>query len=287
MGGSSTKSANTNNTIPQHNNVQGYGASLGQYNQHSASPAPIQHPHQFTQQASNTYTQPQQPSTNTSHLNHYSTPSNRYAPPVNQRLPGATANAARPQEVWHLPENANLAIPEEVRKEFQQDAQGHVLFWTSPPVETLPPVKPGSALGHTARYLADKIRMKKTAREKRKAEGLPEEDSSQPPRETKRVSQGTHEVTQQQIEDLQLKAIMKWNEQLQASTDNIYKKLYGQHWEEGKKFELEKLAIKQANHRRRKAELEGSRAQRLSDFQRARVAVTDPGVYKDDFDPRY
>ena len=43
-----------------------------QYNQHSASPAPIHHPHQLTHQPSNTYNQP---------LDAYPTPPGRYAPP--------------------------------------------------------------------------------------------------------------------------------------------------------------------------------------------------------------
>lgn len=148
-------------------------------------------------------------------------------------------------------------------------------------------MKPGSAIGHTARYLADKLRAKKAAMEKRKGEGLPEEEEDQPDRAVKKANHGVDNVTQQQIEELKVKALWKWNEQLQASTDNIYKKLYGQHWEEGKKYELEKLARKQADHRKHEAELEEDRGQRINSWEKARAAVTDSGVYKDDFDPRY
>lgn len=148
-------------------------------------------------------------------------------------------------------------------------------------------MKPGCAIGHTARYLADKLRAKNAAREKRKAEGLPEEEEDQPDRGAKSVKLGVDDVTRQQIEELKVKALTKWNEQLQASTDDIYKKLYGQHWEEGKKYELEKLARKQADHRKREAELENARNQRKSSWQKARAAITDSGVYRDDLDPRY
>jgi len=286
MGGTFNQSSTTGATPSHNSHAQGYGASLPQYHQHSASPAPIQHPHQYAQQSSSTYTQPQHVAT-PSHPNHYSAPASRYVPPVNQRLPGASINALRPQEIYHLPENANLAIPEETRNQFQQDAHGHVLFWTAPPVETLAPVKPGSAIGHTARYLADKLRSKTAARGKRKADGLPAEEEDQPDREAKTANHGVDDVTQQQIEELKVKALWKWNEQLQASTDNIYKKLYGQHWEEGKKYELEKLARKQADHRKHEDELEKAHGQRISSWEKARAAVTDSGVYRDDFDPRY
>ncbi len=286
MGGTFNQSSTTGATPSHNSHTQGYGASLSGYHQHSASPAPIQHPHQYTQQTSSSYTQPQHSAT-PSHPNHYSTPASRYVPPAIQRLPSASINALRPQEIYHLPENANSAIPEETRNQFQQDAHGHVLFWTAPPVETLPSVKPGSAIGHTARYLADKLRAKNAAREKRKAEGLPEKEEDQPDRAAKSVKHGVDDVTRQRIEELKVKALTKWNEQLQASTDDIYKKLYGQHWEEGKKYELEKLARKQADHRKREAELENARSQRKSSWQKARAVVTDSGVYRDDLDPRY
>lgn len=286
MGGTLNQTPTTGATPSHSSQTQGYGASLPQYHQHSASPAPIQHPHQYTQQSSSNYTQPQH-SASSSHLNHYSTTANRYVPSVNQRLPGTNINLPRPQEIYHLPENANLAIPETIRNQFQQDEHGHVLFWSAPPVETLPPVKPGSAIGHTARYLADKLRTKKALREKRKADGLPEEEVDQPSHAVKKVNYGLDEVTQQQIEELKIKTIWKWNEQLKASTDNIYKTLYGQHWEEGKEYELEKLAEKQADHRKREAELEKARGQSISAWEKAHAAVTDTGVYKDDYDPRY
>lgn len=151
----------------------------------------------------------------------------------------------------------------------------------------MPPVKPGSAIGHTARYLADKIRARKASQEKRKAERLLDTEEDQLHHAAKRVRQGTEEVTPQQIEDLKVKALKVWTEQIPAGTDNIYKKLYGQDWEEGKKYELEKLAQKQAEHKRRQEEFEAAHADRLSSWEKAHHAVTDSGIYKDDYDPRY
>ena len=191
----------------------------------------------------------------------------------------------RAQSVFHLPENANQAIPEEIRNEFQQDAQGHVLWWDAPPVDTLPPVKPKSAISHTAKYLADKIRAKKATSEKRKPETLPEDEEGQPERPAKWAKEDLDGDFQSQIKELTVKALWKWNDQLQAGTDMIYKSLYGEHWEEGKKIELEKLAKLQAEEKKKHAEL--AQRQRLSDWEEARASVTDSGIYKDDWDPRF
>ena len=278
------QSSTTGATPPQNNHAQNYNSSLSQYHQQSASPAPIQHPHQFTQQASNDYTQPPHASVAASHISQYSTPTNRYAPPVNPRLAGANVNGQRQTEVWHLPENANQAIPEEIRSQFQQDAQGHVLFWTAPPGDTMRPVKPGSAIGHTARYLADKIRAKQASHEKRRIEGFPEAESSHLRRAAKRVHKNTEDVSPQLIEDLKVRTLRKWTEQMQASTNDIYKSLYGHHWEEGKKYELEKFGEKQADHKR---QVEAACTQGGSNWEKAHAAVADDGIYKDDYDPRY
>ena len=70
------------------------------------------------------------------------------------------------------------------------------------------------------------------------------------------------------------------------STDSIHKFLCGVHWEEGKKIELEKLAKMQAGQKRQQVEL-AQREDRRSNWEKAHAAVTDPKVYKDDFDPGY
>ena len=274
-----------------------------QYNQPSASPAPIHHPHQVTHQPSNTYNQP---------LDAYPTPPGRYAPPQ----PGAYP---RQSEVYRLPENANQLIPQDIRDQFQQDEHGHILFFTSPPVDTLPPIKPGSAIGHTARYLAAKHRDKLAANEKRKVEDLSEEVKSSPaPNEAAVDSALVDTATPQQppakkpkhahpspnnegaataadndddSEDLphqilsaRTQALQLWIDQLQNSTDRIYQDLYGEHWEAGKEIEAEKLAKLQAEERRKRGELEESLRERE---RRVEVDLRGRGWFRDDRDPRY
>jgi len=267
------------------NRAQSYSASLPQYHQQSASPAPINQSHQYTPQGSTSYGRPHHASTSSSHLDHYSTPQSRYQPQVHQRIPDANVVAQRPQEVFHLPENANQAIPEHVRHQFQQDANGHILFFTTPPVDTMPPVKPKSALQHSARYMADKIRARRDVREKRIAEGLPAEEDEQPT--TKKAKQSDDGNLQERTDDVIVKALSVWNDQMQASTDRIYQSLYGEHWEEGKRYELEKLARLQADHQKKRAVLARKQKERKSSLRMSKGSITDNGIYKDDYDPRY
>ncbi|KAG8529288.1 uncharacterized protein KY384_005923 [Bacidia gigantensis] len=247
------------------NHAASYGSSqLPQYHGSSTSPAPLHHPHQFTQQAASGYTQPSQ---------HYGTAQNRFAPP--ERTQSSESSYQRSDEVYRLPGNANLAIPEEIRNQFQQDEHGHVLFFTAPPIDTLPPVKPGSAIGHTARYLADKLRTELAAKEKEKAGRGPL---------PKRAKQAEDELElSQQIQTTSEEALQLLIKQMHNGRDQIYKDLCGEHWEERKRHEDESLKVKQAKAKKERAELEESRGRRTESRQLTLVPGT---VFKDDWDPR-
>lgn len=128
--------------------------------------------------------------------------------------------------------------------------------------------------------------MKKAVKEKRKAEGLPEEEEEQTQLLVKRARNSADGDLHQQIKDLTVKALWKWNEQMQEGTDKIYQSIYGQHWEEGKKYEIEKLAKVQADEKKRQAELAKSKCKSNS-WNAAKASCSDTGVYKDDWDPRF
>ncbi|QSS60916.1 bromeodomain-containing protein [Histoplasma capsulatum] len=64
-------------------------------------------------------------------------------------------NAPRPVETFILSDNINAAIPEEIRRQFHCDEKGHVLFFTSPPLDVVQPAEQ-TGLGHSLRYLAAK-----------------------------------------------------------------------------------------------------------------------------------
>lgn len=76
-----------------------------------------------------------------------------------QYAPRPTTNYRDPPpiEVYTLPDAANLSIPFEIREQFQKDAAGRVLFFTTPPVAT-PEITESR---HSIRYLAAKARAAK------------------------------------------------------------------------------------------------------------------------------
>lgn len=128
--------------------------------------------------------------------------------------------------------------------------------------------------------------MRKALKEKRKAEGLLEEEEGQSQVLVKKAKHDVDESLQQQINDLTVKALWQWNEQMQEGTDRIYQSLYGEHWEEGKKYEMEKLAKVQADEKKRQAELAKTKRKRSS-WEAAKASCSGTGVYKDDWDPRF
>lgn len=128
--------------------------------------------------------------------------------------------------------------------------------------------------------------MRKALKEKRKAEGMREEEEEQPQLLVKKAKHGVDGSLQQQINDLTVKALWQWNEQMQEGTDRIYQSLYGQHWEEGKKYEIEKLAKVQAAEKKRQAELAKTK-RKSSCWEAAKASCNGTGVYKDDGDPRF
>ncbi|KAI9150172.1 Chromatin structure-remodeling complex subunit RSC1 [Paramyrothecium foliicola] len=82
---------------------------------------------------------------------------NQMAQPQGVNMPHANAyNPPRPPEVYTLPDNLNEAFPPEVRRSFQHDEAGRILFFTAPPLERANKgVSSSSAgLGHSIKYLA-------------------------------------------------------------------------------------------------------------------------------------
>lgn len=190
-------------------------------------------------------------------------------------------NAPRPVEVYRLPDSANAAIPKDIREQFQRDEEGHVLFFTTPPVDLLPPVGEGTAIGHTAKYLANKLRRKLALKEKREAEGLPPDDRAPAP---KRVKVEQEEPSQQRVKALRDRGLRMLIDQMNQGTEAIYKDIYGDAWQEGMKDEQARLRVAQADAARKNADLEASERKRR---EAEKVDMYGTGVYLDDYDPRY
>lgn len=161
-------------------------------------------------------------------------------------------------------------------------AMSKVTFYSlPPPLDVLPPAKPGSAIGHTARYLAEKLRRKIALEEKRKAEeGLSTLVEEAPAsKKQKPTPKDLAPITEMRDEALRL-----WIAQMDQGTEAIYKDLYGERWEEGMEYEKEKLARGREEARRKRMALEESVKKAE---EREKVSLTGSGVFLDDIDPRY
>ena len=198
-------------------------------------------------------------------------------------MPGYNPNAPRPVEVYRLPENANAQIPQDIREQFQRDEQGNILFFTTPPVDILPPVGEGTVTGHTAKYLANKLRRKIALEEKREAEGLSTEDVEPPAAKKLKVEQN-EKPSLQRVEGLRDRGLKMLIEQMNKGTEDIYKSIYADTWQEGMKYEQERLKMAQAEERRKKELLEFSKRVR---GEKEKVDMYGSGVFLDDYDPRY
>ncbi|KAL8915579.1 MAG: hypothetical protein Q9171_000144 [Xanthocarpia ochracea] len=267
------------------NNQSQSQPQIPQYNQQTASPAPVQYNQYASSQSNPSYAQSQHLGSGSASYQS-SQPDTRYPQVpqpyrINNAVPGATTNSVRPHEVFRLSEQANAQIPEEIRQQYQQDEHGNVLFFTAPPVDVLPPTKEGSAMGHTARYLAEKLRRKIAMKEKRMAEDLPEDLEEPKP---KKMKPAFDEDLAGQIQTLRDEALQMLIDQMQDGTKAIYGTIYGPQWEEGARFEEARTAKHQAEARERIAATADLMRKKV---ESETVSLTGNGVYLDDFNPRY
>ena len=282
-GGNANPSSMPNPSPPQGNQYQSHPQPhVPQYHQHSASPNPTQI--QYAPPISSVHT-PISLNTHSSHQDHYSTPQNRYPNPQPSHrsviLASTTLNPSRPVEVYHLGDSANASIPEDIREQFHRDEQGHVLFFTIPPLDVLPPAKSGSAIGHTARYLAKKLRLQIARKEKRKAGGLPEMDEDFGNKKPRLGAADPSVLTR--VEQMRVRALDIWMARIQQGTVALYKDIYGEMWEQGMEYEHEKLVADQRDRKLRQIEWEESKRRRE---EKEKVSLNGTGLYLDDFDPR-
>ena len=184
-------------------------------------------------------------------------------------------------EVYNLSDSANAAIPDDIREQFQRDEQGHVLFFTTPPLDVLPPTKKGEALGHTVKYLAAKLRRNHKMKIKRKAEEA-EKQTDEVQRKKRKLEEDIRIA--EDLESLETKALKAFIRQMDEGTDLIYKREYGDRWQEVKTFETQRLKRAQEEAQELKMLLEANEKKRA---QAATISFRSNGPFLDDIDPRY
>ncbi|KAJ5726464.1 uncharacterized protein N7483_007821 [Penicillium malachiteum] len=143
--------------------------------------------------------------------------------PLNRAAaPAYNPNAPRSVEVFHLSDAANSAIPLDVRQKFQCDDRGHVIWFSTPPMDIIRPRDP--KLKHSLEYLAKQSeRQKQVAERKRKRE----EEEKQRADEVKRLRIEEEKELATRIAALAPRAIKALAEQVASGTEELYKILYG------------------------------------------------------------
>jgi len=157
------------------------------------------------------------------------------------QVPYINYKTPQPVEVWQLSDAANQAIPPDVREQFQRDENGHVLFFSAPPLAILPSEKQGAGLGHSAKYLAAKLK-REEAQKKRKLEEeaagggqaqREEERRASLKRENEKALSEKRALAEQTLRDMEQRMV--------ESTKKEYQALYGAEWKERMGEQLDRL----------------------------------------------
>jgi hypothetical protein len=111
--------------------------------------------------------------------NYAATPSQAYSRPHAQPAQAynpypANLQEQRAVEVFVLSDAANASIPKHLRDRFPQDDQGHVLFFTKPPVvaDNIIRGRDGQPLAHSEKYLAAKAERDQRIAARKRARAL-------------------------------------------------------------------------------------------------------------------
>ncbi|CAD6455982.1 271e07f5-cccd-47fe-956c-933b6659c509 [Sclerotinia trifoliorum] len=239
-----TPSATASPMISQHSTQPSYTQSFAQARP-SASPAPPQHTHSYSSHGTAPVVPPT-PSYQASTYNHHTTTTptathhhsnplanyQSYHSSSTPRVGGASSNShvshgnaynpPRAIEVYTLPDAANSSIPADVRSQFHTDEFGRIIFYTSPPMDYNPIPDESQGLGHSLKYLANKVRRKEELEKKRKNREVELEIEA---KERLKRTKAEAEVRKQAVLDTQVKSIKIWTENLEKGTGVLSKQL--------------------------------------------------------------
>jgi chromatin structure-remodeling complex subunit RSC1/2 len=199
-----------------------------------------------------------------------------YAQPA--RYSNAAAAGSRMEGAYYL-HAAHAPFSEDVRNEFQTDENGHVIFFSQPPVhvekEEDPPLK------HSVKYRAAMIRRRMLERDSKRV--INKEAEERNAKRQKTMSDLPKEPTEQDLARIWLKFI---DSQIKG-TEEIYKRDFGDRWKEVKETCEAKLVADQAIAKKAREDFEARQPTREKLWQEARDMFKPPKVYKDDINPGF
>ena len=276
--------------------------------QSSGSPAPMR-PHPQAQLGAS-YSQAQHsnysPSTAVAYGDHYGNQAQRHPQP--QGVARSYPPTAMPQgysnpDVFLVVDGSN--IPEQVKNQYQQDENGNLLFFNTPPLDILPPTDDGAPLRHSLAYRARMIRLNRERR--KKEEERAEEERKAAEEEQERVGKrqrtdpsntapptGSDSSMYEIAPGLALPKhlydiwVKHWQD-YDKDTDELYKNLYGDQWMQGKLHALETIHenMNKANERANSKKEETAEEKHKREFKEMEEMMKPPkGGYLDDYDDR-
>ncbi len=156
-----------------------------------------------------------------------------------------------------------------------------MLFFTTPPLDILPPVKPGAAVGHSVRYLAEKARRINAIKEKMKRG---QEDAEEEQAAKKKAKLEEEDSISARAKDLTRTALTLLVKDMEDGTKALYRDMLGEQWEAGLEIDTTRLQAAQAEESQRTNAIQDN-VRRMKDKQM--ISLKGNGVYLDDVDPRY
>ena len=185
-------------------------------------------------------------------------------------------------ECYRLPDNADDMIPADIRQQFQRDANGRVLFFTAPPLNS-PAEKPAERFGHSAKYLAWRVKRDDemaTLRRKRESES----GSAESEEARKRLKQEQEEAARKE-NDVRTHDIAAALHSFEISLADVliedHKREFGPQWKEKLQDMLETLAEQQQDAAKDTEEFARRREDEMDAERSAVSAVTSHRVMGD------
>lgn len=216
---------------------------------------------------------------------------NRYAAPTPAPAPPPTPvynpNAPRPIEVFHLSDTANAAIPAEVRSQFHCDDRGHVLFFSTPPLDMVSSPFAKRPLGHSLKYLAAKAEKEKARKRRREEEQHQKQQQitthiDEPSVPSKRARIQTQDSDISRLNRLVSKTVSILAEKITAGTSEFYKSVYGENSGELEAADQKQRQQEIKSYTLAKRLAEDLKAQTTNDLASKVSDLRKSGVYLDD-----
>lgn len=187
-------------------------------------------------------------------------------------------NAPRPIEVFHLSDAANAAIPADIREQFHTDDRGHVLFFSSVPLDVASSNRQN--LGHSLKYMAAKEERRELVEERKRRLAHEQEERE---KTVKRMRADKESKLASQVEALTKRAVQLTADRIASGTSMVYEALYFDQAENAKLSDIKAREHMIAAGR----DLQAQTAQIQAESTKASfVNLRGNAMYMDDIDPR-